>query len=1446
MRVRLFGIDFSIATDGTLELPTMPGHLNVTTLRGEARQTGGEWRATLTFAGHVGPCTFDISLPVLRLIALPGASEALVPASDPLEDDSGLRFNLFQDSDPGSLWSLAVAGLRLVGTAPDDPLITTRNRLAMRFRHTPLFQSDQNALPIAAEGGAGGFVLDLGTGRLEATENALLARTGVEAVSKPAPGQPDPLFAWHGRSRAITVANLLRPADCTTVRFRATDPAAAFVLHADTATPGPVSAANPILAPLSVLDSDLDVTFRHRPGDEPRLDGLALVPTAADGQLLTAYAFSNVLNAASQWRVRDPLPLSVRAKSPDRPAGLAIAPGVAVGAVATDPGGVVQHGLHGIVGRTRVMGAGTATLQTEEIATAPAGRDDVTPALLYDTVLPRLTFAGVSPGALAVTTARPGETFFSDNGREASNFRMHGDLLMLPLIDRRHLHETRREDWDRHVRRVEAATIASQRRAHDQAAVHETNLSEPVLRPPANQFFERLFAAAADVVRLHPTSDTERPAPRIATYATRFDYRRADDNASAAHTTSVARGIHVNLHVKPDQPDYMVIRADGVEAAFDSGEIGAFVFDPSGNFKPTGALPRGFPDDTCDAHPAAIVKLTRKQTLAEIFAREGFSTTYAIPGMAGRSVDLFDDLLPADIKGRTWTGLIVFRLPILSGSNAGSEPGLAAQLIGNAIGEELELAYLSISPARSAGGASRTSYNGRVIWENGRDIIDRSTFEEPDGQHNPQDRRESRFQLNHIHVTWADGALSDLRIDTQFHIDSLFGVRHLHTTGGTPSRRVTISGRYDQDERRVRFLAELSEPWQIFPFTDGGNTLGPLRRLTLSSIEIAHSWDRNAERDRLAIVLDGDLELSEFTVPGLGGFDGFDLGHDSRIDFKGLDLFLPPLTTGLSLCGDFLEFGYPSMRINLDLTPFRIGPIGLKLKSIGMSWDGEGIDWEAPLKLVGAGNFDIRLPTLFFDLRLDLGALAELALKSADKLLLDLQVGLQGRGGGLWDRIEIGLSAVEFRRFELDLTRFLTISADSVYLRSETVTRNGQAFRYTKFFAGDVKVLILGRKVVENLMLALFMTPSGRVGILAYIPGGTGGFLNIRWVLIGRDVLVGSDLAARIMSVEVLGEGEDERIANDLARLGGDGGLLPLELADQPIGDWVFAAGFGFGGLLDGRFLFQDRRYYGLAVGGGIFRDWFGFDFALSVLYEKGPTPSQDRVVISIRAPKVVLPTFAFLGGVISLRVDFNGGFLLDCGFPWRQGGERLWNRTFGAIVTPFQASGGFYVRRENVVVPLGRDLVAAGGGYAVQGGLGASFGGGVFSVWVTVGIYSVIEGVVVLSGDTLRAFRLTGAVGVLLRGGGELNFWIISVRVEIVVGAEASLTLIYRADNAIPDLSQIGIPATVAPGRPMIRVDFLLYARASARACIGSGWFKLCKSISVSVPMRARYDLRL
>jgi len=960
MRLRLFGLELQIATDDTLELANPPTDLTLISFAGRAAESGGQWRAELELTGRLGRCSFDINLPILRLRRLAATPDLLVPARDPIEDDRGIRFKLFEDSDPGGSWGLALGGLRLVGDPPQRrPFVTDRDRLAARFPETPLLLSPENTLPLALEGSSGGFVLDLTSGQFTTTEDAVWVRVGVEVVNDPPQTEADPLFVWRGRSRAGVTVDLRRPADRTVLRFAANSPATSIVLNADTVAAKPTSATNPVIVPLEVTNGDLEVTFLHRPADNPRLDDLALTPANDDGQILTLYAFSDARNQASRWRIRERLPLTLRTRTPSRPGGMSISPAATVHAASTHPEGsaLASHGLHGIIGRTRVVCTGTATLKGEEIGEVeehPPAQDDVNPDLLSDTVLPRLDFSGPTSGDLGVVTIRPGETFAGQDGHSAANFHLRGEALTLPLIDRKHITEDRQGSWDLEVSRIEASTLASQSRLHDKEAVHETNLLEAVLQPPAIQSFERLFAAAADdihdpaVARVSASDEStsnERAFPKIKPYLTRFDYG----------------SLGVDLRVEPKNADYMVIRQNDVAGAFKLDQLVKFIFDPSGNFMSKGEFPRGLPTKgPASANPVVvIVKLSRKITLDEIFVAEEIKREYVIPGGGDRTVDLFDEL-PSDVKGQGWTGLIMFRLPVLGGSNSSKDPGLAAQLIGKTLGGELELAYLALAPVRHASGARRMSYFARVIWENGRPVIDPSDFKHPDtGEYNPQDRNETRFRLSRIDVTWTDGALSNLRIDTQLYIDSLFGIRREFPSEDTESHRINIGGRYDQDENRVRFLANLSEPWQIFPFADGDAGFGPLRRLALSSIELTRSGDR------LAISLDGDLELQAFGVPGLG-FDGFDAGNDPRIDFSGLDLFLPSLDTGLDLSGDFLQFGYPSIRINLDLTPFRIGPIGLKLKSLAMSWDGKGIDWEVPLKLVRTGDFDIELPTFFF------------------------------------------------------------------------------------------------------------------------------------------------------------------------------------------------------------------------------------------------------------------------------------------------------------------------------------------------------------------------------------------------------------------------------------------------------------------------------------------------
>ena len=1431
MNVRIFGLKFEIS-DKEIKLCDGPTDLKLDVLQGRKSKVGSEICAAFEMTGQLGATSFDIYFPHMHFQPSAATPGLLVPAREPLIDQEDIRFRVYQGPAPPSSWCLIAGGLHFVGRIPRKPIRTINERLLVRFTGTRLFRPrNGNEVPLVLFGGNGGFILDLSAGNLTGTENAISALASVEVVHDPPQSGSDRLMSWRGRSRQTTPTNIRQPPATSTVVFAGASLGTSFVLNADTVFSKPASKGNPVLAPLSVTGADAQITLRHVTGGNPRLEDVCLLPVGGRGITLTVYAYSDATNKPSQWFLRENLPLAIRAFSITRPGAFVVSPQMKdIPIFPADASSLETTGLHGIIGRSRFLMAGQATMKAAEIGPKPKQAENVNPELMADTVLPRIEYGGTTAKFLAVRTSRPGETFASTNGRAAANFLMKGDILTLPMIDRRHVSKDRHAHWDNEVDRIEMGMRQSQTRLHNVSANHESALHEPVRANPDSQRFGQLFTSAKRQRPSIPPAALarcdDRPPPQITNYRTKYNYGN----------------LNLEVLVQSESLDYMVVPVASAEESFDVAEITDFTFDPSGNFVSSGGLPRG----VLNGLPAAIIKLTRTYTLQEIFEREEFDSEYTILGGTDHRINIFDELLPKVVKERAWTGVILFNVPIVGGSTNKDAGGLAGALTGNTIGDDLSLAYLAVSPKTVRHEQPGQSYFARVIWENNEEVLGRSTFSDNDGIHDPQNRDESRFQLRRIDATWSDGKVENMRIDTILYIDSLFGIRHETASGNTESQHIAINGRYDEDKNQIYFLAAFKNPLRIFPFDDNDPKFGPFRKITLSSVEIVRSWNKGAGKPRLAITLDGDFELRKFNAPGLN-FDGFELGSNASVEFRGLDLYLPSFDSGLDLKGNFLKFNYPSLRFNLDVTPFQIGPIGLKLNAISMSWDGKGIDWEAPIKLFKSTGFDINLPTFFIDLRIDFGALPELALKSIDKFFLDLQIAFQGNGGSFWHRIQIGLTAIEFRKFELDLMRFLSLSAKKITLESKTADRpNGDKFRYSVFFADRVKLLILGKTIVDNLTITLFMSPNGKVGFLAYIPSEFGGFLKIRWVLIGRDIFIKSDLADEIMSVDILSNEKDACIGKKLVAQSRDAGFLPLGQDEQSMDEWVFAAGFGFGELLDGRFLFQDRKYYGLALGGGIFRDWFGFDFALSVLYEKGPTPNQDRVVISIRAPKVDLPAFAFLGGVVSLRISFDNSFLLDCGFPWRSGAQRLWNRSFGAIVTPFQGSGGFYIRRENVIVPVSGDMVALGGGYAFQGGLGASYGGGVFSVWVTIGLYVVINGVVVLRGDSLQAFRMTGAIGVLLRGGGELNFWIISVRVEITVSAEASLILIYRSNDNVPNLPAIGIPASLASGRPVVRVDFLLYARASARACIGSGWFKICKSISVSVPMRARYDLQL
>lgn len=271
---------------------------------------------------------------------------------------------------------------------------------------------------------------------------------------------------------------------------------------------------------------------------------------------------------------------------------------------------------------------------------------------------------------------------------------------------------------------------------------------------------------------------------------------------------------------------------------------------------------------------------------------------------------------------------------------------------------------------------------------------------------------------------------------------------------------------------------------------------------------------------------------------------------------------------------------------------------------------------------------------------------------------------------------------------------------------------------------------------------------------------------------------------------------------------------------------------------------FQDGYYYGIALNSPAFCRWFGFDLAIAVVYVKGTQPSEDQFTLTFRAPRVTLPAFAFTGGIISLMIGVDGSFLIDIGFPWVQSGVRRWDRALGAIVTPFQGSGGFYLRRQTIAGYSEEGQthtgILIGAGFAIQFGLGGAYGSAGFRVTASIGIFAVVEGDALFLDNNLDGLVLIGSVGLLGRASGELNWWIISIRVEVLLIAEARLQFAWGCNPRLASANKAcdRQPATLS-------FQMTVYASVSASACIGWGPFQVCAGITVSVAIPVSPEIK-
>ncbi|WP_439548912.1 hypothetical protein [Falsiroseomonas sp.] len=849
-----------------------------------------------------------------------------------------------------------------------------------------------------------------------------------------------------------------------------------------------------------------------------------------------------------------------------------------------------------------------------------------------------------------------------------------------------------------------------------------------------------------------------------------------------------------------------------------------------------------------------ILKISRRLDLPAIFATEaaaGRPLPRRVPGALDE--DLLDRIIDPSVKARGWTGLILFGVPVQA----------LPEMLQRFMPSGLVLGYLAVPPALRG---QPPSIAARLRWK------------QADAQPERDESGEAFFRPISADIAWADGKLRHAEIEARLRVRAFLGLGD----AANPPPPLAIRGSFDAERNELRFSGRFDTPLDLLPPLVGDEKR-VIEQAVLNGLSVVKA------DDGVWLSVDGEITPGEFHWAN-GPIDIPRLGR-SPITFTGLRLQLPRFD--ISLPWQPTAFRYPSLKLPLDAKPFGFGPLRLKLDWLGL---GSGVDLTGYIPMwsdwsAGAGDF-------CFGLSLELMKLPELALKSVDRLRIDLAFRLPSLGGGLhrnWNLNDarIGLKLAGFDGLNIDLLRFIVLKADKVRF-GKVVTPEKPGGNPWIVFTG-VSLSVAGFKVMENLALAVFTTSEGKTGFVGWLGGSdaaSGNLMNLLgcdWLLLGQNVTLREDATKdvfqKLLGIEDLLPGQPqgadadpiERNSKDFHKFigaafganqdvepAGEGRERAVIKANQQLfipdpgsanrESWFFGAGVNFAdGLLRGKALFQDRRYYGLALGGRMFDFLFDAPFAVSILYQKGDVPSKDRFFCAIAVPSFTLTGFSFRGGILEATVVMDGDFLFDFGFPRLDGPRRAWERSFGAIVGILQGSGGVYLGRArggevkrrlaDLVAKLPATayspdtLEALSAGYGVQAGFGATFNAGVVKAFARIGLYLVCEGDIVTAKQAtgqgrrdLVALRVTGAAGVLVEAQAQLDWWIISVRVAVFATAEIRATLTW-----------VVVTKTIA-----VDLAFDLSARVSASACIGAGPFKVCKGISVSLSMPVRRSFTL
>ena len=987
--------------------------------------------------------------------------------------------------------------------------------------------------------------------------------------------------------------------------------------------------------------------------------------------------------------------------------------------------------------------------------------------------------------------------------------------------------------------------------------VHETGLTESqVSNTTVLEVLPGPDLVAGELKLSASTRSFQIQAPALPVQGTVALARAASAPLTIATTLPPGRAVEFALHWpgmkwKTGDEPALVATIDDWKVAF-QGPIDPLVPLAVGDITDVGDRPREL--------PVAILKLGRhhalRQVLDEVQGRIADGGRAAAFGREAARILTTIDSVDQAVLRPDWVGLLLFDARV----DYADFPALRA-LVPTQGAAAPRLDFLAVSPRAPDDASPYVGMSGAIDWHPApgarAPVVARPARARDESKEQPS---EASLVSKSLKVAFRDRRLVQFEARAELTFDSFFGIQ------GEGGARTTIaivgSGRRvggtggKKEAYEIRFLAETSDQSRLQLLPLGGQAPAEsasfVKRVWLRRVEIVDAPADVNRPDRTAeIQIDGAIEFGRPDIKLPQGLEDF--FHKLRdVSFTNLRIDLDALA-GLDPRPLFLK--YPSLSFNLDLP--HMGLLGEALK---LKFDRLAIDWSAndlnlgqfpELPGLGGGAFNFKLPKMAFFGKIDFGSLPEMFQRTLSGFSLEGVFAINFEKGKPTGGVYVGLGGFGFSGLNFDLLSFLVLKIEHLKLmprqwqypalpgQPPAPGPKGAALAFS-----GLSLEVLGYKVLPRGAGGFFsLDKDGGEGFWALLkgPDDPSPLFNVDWAFVAHNIDFSTD-AAKMMIVP---PPDRDQGNHDFAQLhdtlaagwSGDDPAQPVSIfpaRDNGGRGWTFAASIqAFNGAFRGRVLIQDGGFTGLALYGDLMKQLFNWDFVFVGLYRHNITPGEDYFYFSITLPAFTVGTIRFTGGALAAEFYTSGDFSCDVGFPWpAAGGGRRWERTLGTIITPGQASAGFYFRKRQQALANGDQALTVGGGFALQWGLGASFGGGVFEVWVRIGVYVILEGEIVLAmakgaPREITGFSLHGAAGVLAEGYGAIDWWVISVRVSVRASAEIRASLIWSKGQKL-----------------VMPIEAELYVSARAEACIGGSCARICRGISVSLSLPVRYQL--